>query len=71
MRTGRLARSDFKLRHYRTLTFLDSKKPEARASGEERPAAREPAMAGAGGSTGAGFGSGDLDADIPFAACWQ
>lgn len=54
-----------------TLTFLDSKKAEGRASGGDSTAAREPAMAGAGGSTGAQFGGGDLDDDIPFAPCWQ
>ena len=53
-----------------TLTFLDTRKNESRASGGERAPARETAMAGAGGSTGAGFG-GDLDDDVPFAACWQ
>ncbi len=55
-----------------TLTFLDTKKPEGRASGGERPTPRrEPEMAGAGGSTGTGFGGGDLDDDIPFGPCWQ
>ena len=45
-----------------TLTFLDSKKPESRASsGERTTAGREPAMAGAGDGTGA-----DLDDDVPF-----
>lgn len=34
---------------------------------------REPAMAeaGAGAGTGGGLGGGDLDDEIPFAACWQ
>ncbi len=44
---------------------------DARGNGEEaRPAQRrrEPAAAGA---AGGGLGSGDLDDDIPFAACWQ
>ncbi len=44
---------------------------DARGNGEEtRPAQRrrEPAMAGA---AGGGLGGGDLDDDIPFAACWQ
>jgi single-strand DNA-binding protein len=55
-----------------TLTFLDSKKPDSRAAGEERaPARREPAMSGAGGSTGSGFGGGDLDDEIPFGPSWQ
>ncbi len=55
-----------------TLTFLDSKRPEGRASGGERATPRrEPEMAGAGGSTGAGFGGGDMDDEIPFGPCWQ
>ena len=55
-----------------TLTFLDSKKPDSQASGGERATARrEPEMAGAGGSTRAGFGRGEPDDDIPFSACWQ
>ncbi len=53
-----------------TLTFLDSKKADGRTSGGERGPTREPAMAGAGGSTGTGMGR-DLDDDIPFSACWQ
>lgn len=32
---------------------------------------REPAMAGVGAGTGGGLGGGDLDDEIPFAACWQ
>lgn len=55
-----------------TLTFLDTKKSDSRTSGDDRaPARREPAMTGAGGSTGAGFGGGDLDDGIPFGPCWQ
>ena len=51
---------------------FDMKRDEDRASGgAQRERAREPALAGAGGSTGAGFGGGDLDDDIPFAPCWQ
>lgn len=49
-----------------TLTFLSSKRDGTRASGGS-DAAREPAMAGAGG----GRGGGDLDDEIPFAPCWQ
>jgi single-strand DNA-binding protein len=55
-----------------TLTFLDTKKPEGRTtSGERTTARREPEMAGAGGSTGTGFGGGVLDDEIPFGPCWQ
>ena len=51
---------------------FDMKRDEDRASGgAQRERAREPALAGAGGSTGAGFGGGDLDDDTPFAPCWQ
>ncbi len=51
---------------------FDMKRDEDRASGSAgRERTREPAMAGAGGSTGAGFGGGDMDDDIPFSACWQ
>ena len=51
---------------------FDMKRDDDRASGgAQRERAREPALAGAGGSTGAGFGGGDLDDDIPFAPCWQ
>jgi len=46
---------------------FDMKRDEERASG----GAREPAMAGAGGSTGAGLRRGELDDDIPFGPCWQ
>jgi single-strand DNA-binding protein len=48
------------------IKFLDSRKPGDRASGGS-DAAREPAMAGAGRAAGGG----DLDDEIPFAACWQ
>ena len=51
---------------------FDMKRDEDRAfGGAQRERAREPALAGAGGSTGGGFGGGDLDDDIPFAPCWQ
>ena len=51
---------------------FDMKRDEERASGGAgRERAREPAMAGAGGSTGAGFPGGDLDDHIPFSPCWQ
>jgi single-strand DNA-binding protein len=51
---------------------FDMKRDDERASGGAgRERAREPAMAGAGGSTGAGFRGGDLDDDIPFSPCWQ
>ena len=51
---------------------FDMKRDEDRASGgAQRERAWEPALAGVGGSTGAGFGGGDLDDDIPFAPCWQ
>jgi len=51
---------------------FDMKRDEDRASGGTgRERAREPAMAGAGGSTGAGFQGGDLDDEIPFGPCWQ
>src|SRR5260370_9865520 len=40
------------------LTFLDSKRPESRATGDNG-AAGEPGKAGAGGSTGAGMGGRD------------
>ena len=51
-----------------TLTFLDNKRDEGRASGGARSAApkREPETAGAGALSG-GFGQGaDLDDEIPF-----
>jgi|SRR5271165_1040099 len=48
------------------IKFLDSRKPGERASGGNG-AAGEPAMAGAGRPPGGG----DLDDEIPFAACWQ
>ena len=51
---------------------FDMKRDDERASGGAgRERAREPAIAGAGGSTGAGFRGGDLDDDIPFSPCWQ
>jgi len=51
---------------------FDMKRDDERASGGAgRERAREPAMAGAGGSTGAGFRGGDRDDDIPFSPCWQ
>jgi single-strand DNA-binding protein len=51
---------------------FDMKRDEERASGGAgRERAREPAMAGAGGSTGAGFRGGDLDDNIPFSPCGQ
>ena len=52
---------------------LDMKREEERASaGAGRERTREPAMAGAGGSTGAGcHGGGVLDDAIPFGPCWQ
>ena len=51
---------------------FDMKRDEDRASGSAgRERAREPATAGAGGSTGAGFGGGDMVDDIPFGPCWQ
>ncbi|MEO8716534.1 MAG: single-stranded DNA-binding protein [Acetobacteraceae bacterium] len=53
-----------------TLTFLSSKKDGERAP--DGSAAREPAMASAGGSTGGvPRGGSDLDDEIPFAPCWQ
>jgi single-strand DNA-binding protein len=51
---------------------FDIKRDDERSSasaGLER--AREPAMAGAGGSTGVGLGGRDLDDEIPFGPCWQ
>ena len=51
-----------------TLTFLDKRRDEGRASGGARSAApkREPETAGAGAPSG-GFGQGaDLDDEIPF-----
>jgi single-strand DNA-binding protein len=51
---------------------FDMKRDDDRASGGAgRERAREPAIAGAGGSTGAGFRGGDRDDDIPFSPCWQ
>ena len=51
---------------------FDMKRDEDRASGSAgRERTREPAMAGAGGSTGAGLGGGDLYHDIRFPACGQ
>ena len=51
---------------------FDMKRDAERASGGAgRERAREPALAGAGGSTGAGSRGGDLDDDIPFSPCWQ
>jgi single-strand DNA-binding protein len=51
---------------------FDMKRDQERASGGAgRERAREPAMAGAGGSTGAGLGGGDLDDNIPFSPCWH
>lgn len=49
---------------------------DARGSGDEDRTTqrrREPAMAGAGAGGGLGnsMGGGDLDDEIPFAACWQ
>jgi single-strand DNA-binding protein len=51
---------------------FDMKRDGEQASGGAgRERAREPAAAGAGGSTGTGFRGGDLDDNIPFAPCWQ
>ena len=51
---------------------FDMKRDDERASGGSgRERAREPAMAGSGATTGAGLRGGDLDDEIPFAACWQ
>ena len=49
---------------------FDIKRDDERASGGTgRERVQEPATAG--GSTGAGFGGGDLHDDIPFGPCWQ
>jgi single-strand DNA-binding protein len=54
-----------------TINF-DMKRDEERAPGSAgRERAREPTMAGAGGSTGAGMTGRDLDDEIPFGPCWQ
>jgi single-strand DNA-binding protein len=51
---------------------FDMRRDEERASGSaRRDRTREPATAGASGSTGAGLGGGDLDDEIPFGPCWQ
>ena len=51
---------------------FDMKHDDERASGgAARERAREPVMAGAGGSTGVGLGGRDLDDEIPFGPCWQ
>ena len=51
---------------------FDMKRDDERASGGAgRERAREPALAGAGATTGAGLRGGDLDDEVPFAACWQ
>jgi single-strand DNA-binding protein len=51
---------------------FDMKRDGERASGGvAREPVREPAIAGAGGSTGAGLRGRDLDDEIPFGPCWQ
>ena len=55
-----------------TINFDIKRDDERESGGAGRKPTRDPAMARASASTGAGgHGGGDLDDEIPFGACWQ